>query len=75
MAEFEESGTLILPVPAIDTWVAAVNRRDAEIAKLRAALTACIEYWRDPEIPCPPALHDQVTDALGALEQKGNENG
>lgn len=29
-----------------------------------AALAACVEYWRDHDIPCPPALHDQVTDAL-----------
>ena len=40
-----------------------IKQQAAEIAKLRAALQACIEYWRDSEIPCPPALHDQVTDA------------
>jgi len=32
----------------------------AEIANLRAALIACVDYWRDTEVPCPPALHDQV---------------
>lgn len=44
-----------------------IERRDAEIAKLRAALIACVDYWRDTEVPCPPDLHDQVTTALGGI--------
>lgn len=31
---------------------------------LYKALQACVEYWRDVDVPCPPALHDQVTNAL-----------
>ena len=51
-----------------------IERKDAEIAKLRAVLIACVDHWRDPEIPCPPALHDQVTDALLSSEQKVAED-
>ena len=42
-------------------------RKDAEIAELRAALVACVDHWRDTEVPCPPALHDLVTTALGGI--------
>jgi len=38
-----------------------------ENVKMRAALIACVDYWRDTEVPCPPALHDQVTTALGGV--------
>ena len=58
---------------ALDKSHADLARRLAdagrEIAGRRAALEACVEYWRDCEVPCPPALHDQVTTALHTPEQ------
>ena len=41
-----------------------VTKQRAEIKRLRAALTAVVEYLREPEISFPPALHDQIITAL-----------
>lgn len=32
--------------------------------EMLAALKACVEYWRDSDVPCSPELHDQVTTAI-----------
>ena len=54
--------------PDFDMFDAAAD----EIDRLRAALAACVEYWRDCDVPCPPALHDTVTNALH--QQTGNKS-
>jgi len=46
-----------------------LDNRVTRLEKMRGALQACVEYWRDCEVPCPPALHDQVTTALHGDEQ------
>lgn len=48
---------------------AEIERLTAESERRKAALEACVEFWSDTDIPCPIALHDKVTDAIGAFQQ------
>ncbi len=59
------AGNLIIAV-ALD----GLQGQDANARLIAAApdmleaLKACVEFWRDVEIPCDVDLHDKVTDAI-----------
>lgn len=60
----DQTGRAIASLPRQDQEAIATARLIAAAPEMYAVLQEVVEFLRDPDIPFPPALHDQITTAL-----------